>query len=103
MTPDNIGIGSGQNIRWICSKCKEEYFATIHNRIKNNSNCPYCSNRKVKSNKENSLFNQFPEIAKEWNYEKNNEKTPKDFSYSSNKEVWWKCKYCRNIKKKEKL
>lgn len=91
MTPDNISIGSGQNIRWICSKCKEEYFATIHNRIKNNSNCPYCSNKKVKSNKENSLFNLFPEIAKEWNYEKNGNLKPTEITKGSDKMVWWKC------------
>ena len=125
MTPDNISTGSGQKIKWICPKCKEEYLATIHNRIKNNSNCPYCSNKKVKLNKENSLFNLFPEIAKEWDYEKNGNLKPTEVTKGSDKIVWWKCKkghewktsankiqrikskekcpFCRNIKKKEKL
>ena len=56
-----------------------------------NSNCPYCSNKKVKSNKENSLFFLFPEIAKEWDYEKNGDLKPTDVTKGSDKKVWWKC------------
>ena len=32
-----------------------------------------------------------PEIAKEWNYEKNGSLTPESFTANSNKTVWWKC------------
>ena len=44
------------------------------------------------SDKENSLQNKFPEIAAEWNYEKNGKLSPSTVSYSSNIKVWWKCK-----------
>lgn len=48
----------------------------------------------------NDLETKFPDIAKEWDYEKNI-LSPKDFCYSSNKKVWWTCKeghnYQRNI------
>ena len=57
-----------------------------------NSNCSYCTNKKVKSNKENSLFFLFPEIAKEWDYEKNGDLKPTDVTKGSDKKVWWKCK-----------
>ena len=41
--------------------------------------------------KANSLASVNPEIAKEWNYEKNGLLTPEQVSNSSGKKVWWKC------------
>jgi len=41
--------------------------------------------------KENSLLFSNPEIAKEWNYEKNGYLKPEHFASNSNKKVWWKC------------
>jgi glutaredoxin/very-short-patch-repair endonuclease len=38
----------------------------------------------------NDLATVNPELAKEWNYEKN-EKTPQDFTVSSGVKVWWVC------------
>ena len=42
----------------------------------------------------NCFANRFPEIAKDWNYNKNGNLTPQDFSYGSHKKVWWKCHIC---------
>ena len=41
--------------------------------------------------KENSLASKYPEIANEWNYEKNGLLKPELVSNSSGKKVWWKC------------
>ena len=41
--------------------------------------------------KENSLLYSNPEIAKEWNYEKNGNLRPEHFLANSSKKVWWKC------------
>ena len=41
--------------------------------------------------KKKSLFVSNPEVAKEWNYEKNGNLTPKQFFAYSNKRVWWRC------------
>lgn len=49
----------------------------------------------ITSEKENSLFAKFPDIAKEWDYEKNENLSPKMFSYGSNRKVWWKCSACQ--------
>ena len=38
-----------------------------------------------------SLAELNPELAKQWHTSKNGDLTPSDFSYGSNKEVWWKC------------
>ena len=39
----------------------------------------------------NSLTSDFPNIAREWNYEKNGELAPTDVLPNSGKKVWWKC------------
>lgn len=41
---------------------------------------------------EKSLEFLYPEIAKDWFFEKNREITPKDVFSKSNKIYWWKCK-----------
>ena len=40
---------------------------------------------------EKSLEQLFPEISKEWDYEKNFPLTPKNFSRGSGYKAWWKC------------
>lgn len=41
-----------------------------------------------------SLSEVFPDLAKQWDYERNVGLTPDDVSYGSNKIVWWKCPIC---------
>ena len=40
-----------------------------------------------------SLADERPDLAKEWNYEKNGDLKPEDVSCGSNKKVWWKLPY----------
>lgn len=80
--------GSKKKVWWICSS-KHEWEALIASRNRGNG-CPYCSNQKVSL--ESSLFIRQPELIKEWNYEKNNGLTPKDFAENSSKKVWWNYK-----------
>lgn len=40
-----------------------------------------------------SLAEARPDLAKEWNYEKNGDLKPKDVSCGSGKKVWWKLPY----------
>ena len=46
----------------------------------------------INSEKQNSLVIMYPEIAEEWNYEKNGKIKPETIPFSSNKRFWWKCK-----------
>ena len=43
---------------------------------------------------EASLANNFPELALEWNYDKNGNITPEQLSAHSSLSVWWKCREC---------
>ena len=42
-----------------------------------------------------------PALAAEWDYEKNGDLRPEDFTGGSNRKVWWRCekghKTCRQI------
>ena len=52
---------------------------------------PHCGDRKVLKGY-NDLRTTHPEIAREWNKERNGDLKPTDVIASSNKRVWWKCK-----------
>ncbi len=41
--------------------------------------------------KENSILFSNPDVANEWNYEKNGNLRPEHFTSNSKKKVWWKC------------
>lgn len=88
---NKLTYGSSRKIWWKCSKCNSNYEATVNNRS-GNKGCSYCSGKKV--NETNSLYSLYPEIAKEWNYDKNKELTPDKVTYGSTKKVWWKCNTC---------
>ena len=88
LTPLTVTSGSNTKVWWKCSK-GHKWQASIANRSKGRG-CPYCAGRKVLSG-----YNDFqtvnPEMAKQWNYEKNDGLTPMDVLPNSNKKVWWKC------------
>lgn len=51
----------------------------------------FIENLRDYTEKENSLLFSNPEVAKEWDYEKNGNLKPEHFAANSNKKVWWKC------------
>lgn len=87
LTPNDVFPKSISKAWWICSK-GHEWLTSISLRSLG-ENCPYCSNRKL--TKEISFASQYPEISKEWNFEKNNGLSPSDVFGKSKKIVWWKC------------
>ena len=86
--PDVLMCGSGKKVWWKCQKGHEWQAALVSRN--SGSGCPYCSGNKVLKG-ENDLQTVNPMLAKEWNYEKNNELTPVDVMPNSSKKVWWKC------------
>lgn len=47
-----------------------------------------------------SLLETFPDIATQWDYERNKGLTPADVTHGSNKIVWWTCSHCGHSYKK---
>lgn len=78
---------------WKCSKCGNSWLATIasqNDKIKHG--CPYCSGRNVMEGK-TDLASQYPDVASEWNYDKNSI-TPNKVHAKSSVKYWWKCHEC---------
>ena len=74
---------------WICPK-GHSWRTSILNRISGTS-CPFCNRQSVY--KENCLAEIRPELAKEWDYEKNKDTglTPDNVKSKSGKKVGWVC------------
>jgi len=88
LKPEQFTANSGKKVWWKCPK-GHEWQATIANRNRGNG-CPYCSGRyAVKGKTDLATLN--PNLIKEWNYEKNGDLTPKDFTANSTRKVWWRC------------
>ena len=88
LDPSLITVSSGKKVWW---KCEEghEWMATIASRT-NGNNCPYCSwLYAIKGQTDLAALN--PKLASEWNYEKNGDLKPENFTVNSGQKVWWKC------------
>ncbi len=88
LSPKDFTRGSNTKVWWKCEK-GHEWQASPCARSRGEG-CPYCSNKKVLVGY-NDLATTDPEIAKQWDYEKNGDLTPKDFVRGSAKMVWWRC------------
>ena len=80
---------TGKKVWW---KCKEghSWEATVISRTNSKSGCPYCAGQRPVIGV-NDLGTLYPELAAEWNMEKNKKLKPQDCTISSGKKVWWKC------------
>ena len=92
LNPSEFKSGSNKKVWWKCSKCGYEWEAVIAHRVQG-SGCPKCHGS-ILISEENSLAVLNPELASEWNFEKNKTLTPHDVRPGSDKKVWWKCNKC---------
>ena len=89
-TPFTISKGHSK-VWWKC-KHGHEWQAAVYARTKG-AGCPVCANQKIIKGI-NDLFTKYPNLSKEWDYDKNNKINlfPDKLSAGSHKKVWWKCK-----------
>ena len=92
LKPNSVRPGSNKKVWWKCSVCGYEWPSTIYSRV-SGIGCPACSGKAVIPGK-NDLATLYPEVAKEWDYEKNKDLKPTKLKSGSNKSVWWKCSKC---------
>ena len=89
MTPRDITYGSTKPVHWKCSKGHSWYLSPNSRTSKGGSTCPVCLNKKVLIGY-NDLLTLRPDIAAEWDYEKNNV-SPSEMLEHSNVSVYWEC------------
>ncbi len=89
LEPKNFTKGSEHKVWWRCGKNSSHVFeAAIYARA-NGNGCPYC--RGLSVDETNSLHSNYPDIAKQWDFNRNYPLTPRDVVAGSSKKVWWKC------------
>lgn len=100
ISADNIAVSSNKKMWWKCSVCGFEWQSKVNNRTSSlKTGCPQCAKTQHKQGnkkranlvaKNGSLFDHYPELCNEWDYDKNEIK-PTEISFGSNKKVWWIC------------
>lgn len=99
LLPTHVTSGSHKRIWWICNECKYEWQTAVSNRTAGKG-CPVCSKKKQGLKRVKNLISQkgsflfhYPELSKEWDYEKNTV-SPEEITKNSTRKVWWRCKNC---------
>ena len=89
LLPSQVTKAYGSPVWWMCSE-GHEWQTTVGLRLGKNTLCPYCSGKKVITGK-TDLQTLNPQVASEWNYERNSPLRPNMVTAQSQKIVWWKC------------
>ena len=70
---NKVTLYSAKKIKWVCQQCQEELETSVCVLVQaldsNLSGCKYCSGTEV--NYKNNITVTHAEVAKDWNYEKN--------------------------------
>ena len=91
LQPDQFSNGSSKKVWWRCS-LGHEWQESIVARTNDKLGCPYCSGHRVLAGF-NDLKTKCPDLINEWDYEKNVDVNPTDFTKGSHKKVWWTCRF----------
>lgn len=89
LLPSQVTKAYSVPVWWHCDK-GHEWQAAVGLRIGNKSSCPYCTGKRVIEG-ETDLLTLNPELAKEWNHQKNESLLPNMVAAYSNQRVWWQC------------
>ena len=101
LTPRMVTVHSNKNVWWTCKDCDYTWQCKINDRT-NGRGCPLCAkSKRIKSFRENYISRGMndiaavkPELLSEWDYSKNANKSPSDYTCHSNEKIWWKCVTC---------
>lgn len=88
LSPEKVSVGCSRSVWWLCEK-GHEWRALVKSRARG-SGCPVCANKAIVSG-ENDLATTHPDLARQWDVQKNGTLTPAQVSTGSRKKVWWHC------------
>lgn len=92
LRPSGVTAGNDRKVWWQCKvDSRHQWAASIYNRTRRGSGCPYCSGRKALP--ENSFGARYPKLLSEWHPTKNKSIDPFELTPKSGKKVYWRCKY----------
>jgi hypothetical protein len=88
LKPTDIVEGSNHPVWWLCELGHSWEVAPVH-RLKGNG-CPYCGGQRLLAGF-NDLATSHPEIAVQWDYERNAPTTPSEVISGKTQKFWWRC------------
>ena len=88
-TPQSVSYGSRLSAVWVCSQ-GHRWKALVTSRTNKGAGCPVCANRRLESGV-NDLATRFPQLADQWDQEKNGPLTPDRVLSGTRRPVWWRC------------
>ncbi|MBQ7223193.1 MAG: DUF559 domain-containing protein [Erysipelotrichaceae bacterium] len=91
-SPVEVAYKGRETAWWKCNK-GHSFMQKVANRTGQNQGCPYCSGHKILPGF-NDLATIKPELAKEWDFEKNGTRLPTMFTSKSHSMIYWKCHLC---------
>lgn len=101
--PSEVLSGSNEKAFWKCKICGYSWEAMIAKRAIRGQGCPICGKEKGKAAqkeklkmriaKEGSVGSLYPDLVKEWDFDKNTS-SPYDYLPQSNASVYWVCSTC---------
>ncbi len=89
LTPRDVMPGTEKKVWWRCQN-GHSWRASVSTRTYAGSGCPYCMGKLVLPGF-NDLASQRPELAAQWDAEKNGALTPEQVTPTSNRKAWWRC------------
>lgn len=96
-TPQEITIGNDKKVWWL-GRCGHEWEATVDNRNKKESGCPYCAGFRVFVGY-NDMWTTNPELANKLAYASDGFK----YTQGSEQKVDWKCQECDELIKNKRI
>lgn len=89
ITADQLRPKSGLSFWWKCPDNPEHppWRAILHNRTAGNQGCPVCA--QLKRRQKNRLDLVLPDLASEWDHDKNAGLRPEDVTINYSKPVYW--------------
>ena len=93
LTPMDIPTSYSKRVAWKCPECGYKWSESPNARVRKDNTfaaCPHCSGR-VAMPGVDDLETLYPEIAKEWDYDKNGDVLPSQIRPYSNVKRYWIC------------
>lgn len=88
LSPEHVSVSSSKKVWWK-GTCNHEWKSTVAYEASSGL-CPYCSGKRILIGF-NDLSTINPSLSDEWDYHKNGNLKPSNFTSGSGKKVWWKC------------
>lgn len=91
LLPEHFKPGSSKIVWWRCLQ-GHTWKTSLNHRSNQNTGCPTCPKPYTsRASSEWNLASINPELASEWNFEKNENIGPDGLTPKSNIKVWWRC------------